>query len=66
MDEQFLHCNNRRVRPVKFTRSARKPRIGKAHVLAAMADAGTPIRLPAEEGLDERLVWIGQDDRGGP
>jgi hypothetical protein len=33
-------------------------------VLAAMTDAGDPVRLSAEEGLDERLVWIGQDDRG--
>ncbi|MHB2023945.1 MAG: hypothetical protein ACYCO3_11535 [Mycobacteriales bacterium] len=52
------------MRRVKFTQSARKRRIGKAHVLAAMNDAGEPIRLPAEGGLDERLVWIGQDDRG--
>lgn len=29
-----------------------------------MAEAGEPLRLPAEGGLDERLVWIGRDDRG--
>lgn len=52
------------MRRVKFTQSARKRRIGKAHVLAAMVDAGEPTRLSAEEGLDERLVWIGTDDRG--
>jgi len=33
-------------------------------VLAAMADAGDPVWLSGEEGSDERLVWIGQDDRG--
>lgn len=49
---------------VKFTRSARKHRIGKAHVLAAMADAGEPQRLPAVGDLDARLVWIGRDERG--
>ncbi len=61
---EFVPCNNGRVRRVKFTQSARKRRIGKAHVLAAMADAGEPIRLPADAELDERLVWIGRDDRG--
>lgn len=49
---------------VKFARSARKHRIGKAHVLAAMADAGEPRRLPAVGDLDARLVWIGRDERG--
>lgn len=29
-----------------------------------MENAGEPVRLPAEEGCDERLVWVGQDDRG--
>ena len=23
-----------------------------------------PTLVPAEEGLDQRLVWVGQDDRG--
>lgn len=60
----FVPCNNVQVQRVKFTQSARKRRIGKARVLAAMGNAGDPVRLPGEEGLDERLVWIGQDDRG--
>jgi hypothetical protein len=52
------------VQRVRFTQSARKRRIGKAHVLAAMADAGEPQRMPATGDLDERLVWVGRDDRG--
>lgn len=65
VDTGFTPCNNRLgVQPVKFTQSARKRRIGKAHVLAAMADAGEPQRVAATDDLDERLVWIGHDDRG--
>lgn len=52
------------MRRVKFTQSARKHRIGKAHVLAAMDAAGEPEVIPAEGDLDERLLWIGEDDRG--
>ena len=60
----IMPCNNTGVRRVRFTRSARKHRIGKAHVLAAMNAAGDPQRIPAEGDLDERLLWIGPDDRG--
>jgi hypothetical protein len=49
---------------VKLSQSARKRRIGKAHVIAAIENAGEPLRVPAAEGLDERLLWIGADDRG--
>ena len=50
---------------VRFTRSARKHRVGKARVLAAMRDAGEPERVPASSaGLSDRLVWIGRDERG--
>lgn len=52
------------MRRVKFTQSARTRRIGKAHVIAAMNNAGDPQRFPAEGDLDERLLWIGEDDRG--
>lgn len=52
------------MRRVKLTRSARKRRIGTAHVIAAMNNAGEPERFPAEGDLDERLLWIGEDDRG--
>lgn len=33
-------------------------------MLSAMENAGEPVRLPSEEGLDERIVWVGKDDRG--
>ena len=59
-----MQCNNVGVRRVRFTQSARKHRIGKAHALAAMEAAGEPEVVPAVEGLDARLVWVGPDDRG--
>ena len=43
---------------VRITRSARKHRIGNAHILAAMIDAG----VPTVDG--DALVDIGRDDRG--
>jgi hypothetical protein len=50
-------------RPVQFTRSARKHKIGRAHALAVIA--GTePTELPADDERDDRLVWVGLDDRG--
>lgn len=52
------------MREVRLTQSARKRRIGKAHIIAAMNRAGEPERIPAEGDLDERLLWIGRDDRG--
>lgn len=52
------------MRRVKLTQAARRRRIGKAHIVAAMNNAGEPARIAAEGDLDERLVWIGVDDRG--
>ena len=50
---------------VRFTRSARKHRIGKGRALAAMNNAGEPQRIPPPaEGLSEMLLWVGEDDRG--
>lgn len=47
----------RGVKPIRFTRSARRHRIGKAHALAVMNTA--------EPVLDEQGIgWIGADDRG--
>jgi transcriptional/translational regulatory protein YebC/TACO1 len=45
---------------IRVTRSARKHKIGNAHILAAMRAAGEPIGVP---GTD-RLVYVGLDDRG--
>ncbi|MGN7799091.1 hypothetical protein [Leifsonia sp. 22587] len=43
---------------IRVTRSARKHRIGNAHILAAMMDAGEP----TAEG--DALRYVGRDDRG--
>ncbi|MGZ4119489.1 MAG: hypothetical protein ACXVQS_02405 [Actinomycetota bacterium] len=52
------------MQKVKLTQAARKRRIGKAHIIVAMNRAGEPQRFSATGGLDERLLWIGEDDRG--
>lgn len=50
---------------VRFAQATRKHRIGKAHALAALADAGNPAIVPARDGQsDDRLVFVGVDDRG--
>lgn len=48
---------------VRFSRSARKHRIGKAHALAVM-EQGEPTVVPADGQEDERWLWVGLDDRG--
>ncbi len=48
---------------VRFSRSARKHRIGKAHVIYIM-DHVQPTVIHADADSDERLLWIGTDDRG--
>ncbi len=45
------------MKPIRFTRSARKHRIGKAHALHVMNTAE-----PVEDR--EGIGWIGPDDRG--
>ena len=50
-------------RNVRWFRSARRHRIGKAHAMHVISTTeATPI--PATAALDARLVWIGPDDRG--
>ncbi len=49
---------------VRFTTSARKHRIGRARALQAMEDAGEPDLIPGGDGLDDRLLFIGHDERG--
>ena len=44
-------------------RTARRHRVGKAHAMHVIATA-PPVRVPATETLDARLVWVGEDDRG--
>ncbi len=48
---------------VKFTTSARKHRIGRAHALYVM-DTTEPKIIPATQETKERQAWIGLDDRG--
>jgi hypothetical protein len=47
---------------VRFTQSARKHRVGRAHALYVM-DTSEPIELE-EPDEARRLVWLGADDRG--
>jgi hypothetical protein len=42
------------------TRSARKHKIGNAHILAAMQNAGKPVLVPEMD----QLLYVGRDDRG--
>ncbi len=50
---------------VRLFPSARKHRISRTCVLAAMEAAGEPRRIPATDGqADDRWLWIGFDDRG--
>lgn len=45
----------------RIARSARKHRIGNAHMIAALDDAGAPM---VEETDRIKLHWVGVDDRG--
>jgi len=56
--------DERDLKPLRWTRSARKHKIGKAHALAALENAGSPTYVGATGEFDARLVWIGPDDRG--
>jgi hypothetical protein len=49
---------------IRFIRTARKHRIGKAHALHVMFTF-EPELVPATEELDRRLVWDGTIE-GGP
>lgn len=47
----------------RFTRSARKHRIGKAHARYVLEHT-EPTFVPATDDSDDQYVWIGEDDRG--
>lgn len=52
-------------KPIRFTRASRKHRIGRAHALLALENAGEPVVLPADDvWTTDRLRWVGTDDRG--
>jgi hypothetical protein len=48
---------------VRFAKSARKHRIGKAHALFVLENHDPVTFLPID-GEDQKLLWIGHDDRG--
>jgi hypothetical protein len=48
---------------VRFAKSARKHRIGKAHVLFVLENNESVTVLP-RDGEDKKLLWVGHDDRG--
>jgi hypothetical protein len=48
---------------VRFATSARKHRIGKAHVLFVLENNESVSVLP-RDGEDQKLLWVGHDDRG--
>jgi hypothetical protein len=48
---------------VRFAKSARKHRIGKAHVLFVLENH-EPVTFLSIYGEDQKLLWIGYDDRG--
>jgi hypothetical protein len=49
---------------IEFTQSARKHRIGRARVRQVLADPIAEAILPAEQGRQERLVFVGDDESG--
>lgn len=48
---------------VHFARSARRHRIGKAHVLFVL-ESCEPMTVLICDGEDQKLLWIGYDDGG--
>lgn len=49
---------------IKFTQSARKHRIGRAHALHVVNNNEPVVITPAHAEAQERRTWIGADDRG--
>ena len=56
-------AHNMWEKEVRFAKSARKHRIGKAHVLFVL-ESSEPMPVLTSDGEDQKLLWIGQDDRG--
>lgn len=56
-------AHNMLEKEVRFAKSARKHRIGKAHALFVL-ESYEPTLVLASDGQDQKLLWIGQDDRG--
>ena len=57
-------CHTKSVgRDIRWYRSARRHRIGKAHAMHVITTVD-PQAVPATDVADARLVWLGPDDRG--
>jgi hypothetical protein len=56
-------AHNMEEKLVRFAKSARKHHIGKAHVLFVLERFEPIAELPSD-GEDQKLLWIGLDDRG--
>jgi hypothetical protein len=61
--QPFLCYNNGVGRVIRWYRSARRHRVGKARAMHVI-NSSEPVRVPASATADARLVWIGPDDRG--
>ena len=61
--EPTCAVHNRAVETVRFARSARKHRVGRAHVVQVI-DTTVPKDVPAVGEFDPRKVWVGVEDRG--
>ena len=48
---------------IRFTQSARKHRIGKARAKYVIRNY-EPILVKNEDGIEEKRIWVGRDDRG--
>ncbi len=55
--------HNTAVDGVRFARSARKHKVGKAHAMHVIKN-NIPRDVPAGDEFDARKVWLGADDRG--
>ena len=51
------------VKPIRFSRSARRHRIGKRHVWHVMTTSPAAVGISRLTG-DVTISWIGDDDRG--
>ena len=49
---------------IKFTQSARRHRIGKAHALFVIEHYSPRIDIGEGQDGEDQYIWIGEDDRG--
>ena len=58
----MLNNNNRRA--LEFTQSSRRHRIGKARILAVLAEPDTVVLTEGPAGQPPRLLVVGRDESG--